>query len=68
MIKQAKNGYEVQISEISKKQYTVSRNKEGEHGFVYHNEQSAIDKFNELLNEKWYGWRNTKPNKLIQGW
>ena len=25
---------------------------EGEHGFVYHNEQSAIDKFNELLNEE----------------
>lgn len=25
---------------------------EGEHGFVYHNEQSAIDKFNELLHEE----------------
>ena len=54
MIQQAKNGYEVQISEISKKQYIVSRNKKGEHGFVYHNEQSAIDKFNELLNEEKY--------------
>ena len=52
MIKQAKNGYEVQISEISKKLYTVSRNKDGEPAFLFDDKDKTEAEFNELLNEE----------------
>jgi hypothetical protein len=52
MIKQAKNGYHVQMSKTHKEYWTVSRNKEGEPAIMLDTYEKAYAKFNELVNEE----------------